>query len=149
MLILLKMLAENRHIYRRFIYHLSLFCLCIGLVLSLYDVVFHLLFEGVHLTMEVLEQLLDIVIEHLFHTERRETQIIVFYILLIFGGSMSYIIWKALVMIWQRLSQIISTDILEFKIAVMNDWSLLSRVNKATLISLFIGANYLASMLFF
>jgi len=78
MLIFLKMSPGNRHIYRRSIYHLSLLGLFIGLAFNLYDVVFHLLLEGVHLTMEILEQLLDIVIEHLFHTERRETQIIVF-----------------------------------------------------------------------
>ncbi|TRW95137.1 hypothetical protein EKO24_010475 [Candidatus Methylobacter oryzae] len=42
----------------------------------------HLLFEFFHTLFEVIESALDHLIEHFFHTERRQTQIIVFYIMI-------------------------------------------------------------------
>lgn len=49
----------------------------IDLTLSL----LHLLLEIVHLTFEFIESALDEMVEHLFHTDTHETQLVVFYIL--------------------------------------------------------------------
>jgi hypothetical protein len=50
-------------------------------IFSMYDVLFHLLLETLHILFESTEYLLDLFIEHLFETGDRATQIIVFYIL--------------------------------------------------------------------
>lgn len=55
-----------------------------GLLLELV----HLLLELTHLVFELVESALDHLVEHTFHTETRETQLIVFYIMvtLALGG---------------------------------------------------------------
>lgn len=61
-----------------------------GLIHHLFEIVLHLL----HLGFEYLEMGLDHVIEHLFHTGLHETQIIVFYVLVILGLIALYLIGR-------------------------------------------------------
>lgn len=61
-----------------------------GLIHHLFEIVLHLL----HLGFEYLEMGLDHVIEHLFHTGRHETQIIVFYVLVTLGLIAVYLIGR-------------------------------------------------------
>lgn len=51
-------------------------------ILALYDVLLHLLLQTLHILFESAEWFLDSIIELLFETGMRETEIIVFYILL-------------------------------------------------------------------
>lgn len=71
--------------------------------LAMPDVVFglllelaHLLVEALHLLFELFEAALDHLVEHLFHTDTRQTQIIVFYLMVGMGLVASYFLWRAL-----------------------------------------------------
>lgn len=61
----------------------------------------HAVFELFHTLFEFIEQTLDLIIEHVFHTEPHTTQVIVFYILLS-GGS--FIVFKAakVFLVWYK-----------------------------------------------
>ena len=82
--------------YRKFIY------LALGIMLfTIPDIIFavlaeltHLLFEVFHLLFEIVEVALDHLIEHLFHTELHQTQVIVFYILFTIGLYCAYRLWR-------------------------------------------------------
>ncbi len=76
-------------------------------VLAIPDVVFdllsgllHFLFVNIlhfiHLAFEVIELALDHLIEHLFHTDLQQTQLIVFYIMLSIGLLGLYCLWRTL-----------------------------------------------------
>jgi hypothetical protein len=140
---------ESKQVYRRVIFHLSLLGMVTGTVVGFSDVLFHSIIESVHLFMEMLEQLLDNLIEHFLHVERRETQIIVFYILLIFGGVMTLFLWKGFVVLCQWFFEVVRGDYSELKTVVADDWSALSTIDKILWVSLTIAVNYLASYLFF
>ncbi|MDO9424873.1 MAG: PilZ domain-containing protein [Methylobacter sp.] len=71
------------------------------------DIVFGLLFEPLHflyehfleffhIVFEFIESHLDDLVEHLFHTDTKQTQIIVFYILVSFGLYGLYRLWRVL-----------------------------------------------------
>ena len=57
----------------------------IGLFISLYDVLLHTIFVGLHLTFEWVEYMLEEIIEHTFHTNRKQSQLVVFYLLWLIG----------------------------------------------------------------
>jgi len=100
----------NRHIERRRKQQWIVNSLLIALLLSvlaspeqawslivdfshhLLEIVLHLL----HLRFEYLEMGLDQLIEHLFHTGLRETQIIVFYVMLTLGLLIAFFVLRAL-----------------------------------------------------
>lgn len=53
----------------------------------------HLAVELAHLLFEVVELSLDHIIEHLFETDLHETQVIVFYIMMILCAIVAYGLW--------------------------------------------------------
>ena len=57
----------------------------IGLFSSLYDVLLHTLFVVLHLTFEWVEYMLEEIIEHTFHTNRKQSQLVVFYLFWLIG----------------------------------------------------------------
>ena len=57
----------------------------IGLFISLYDVLLHTIFVGLHLTFEWVEYMLEEIIEHTFHTNRKQSQLVVFYLFWLIG----------------------------------------------------------------
>lgn len=61
-----------------------------GLLLELV----HLMIELAHLLFELFESALDHMVEHLFHTGTRETQIIVFYLMVTMGLAGFYFLWR-------------------------------------------------------
>lgn len=68
----------------------------IVIVISTYDVLLHSLLTFVHVAFEWIELGLEELIEHVFHTTRHQSQIIVFYLLLsvvLFG---LYRLWRVL-----------------------------------------------------
>lgn len=143
------MLPENRQVYRRIFLHFSILGILLSVLVHGYDVIFGYLFEGIHYFMEMLEQILDLLIEHTFHTSRQATQIIVFYILLVFGAVMSYFILIRLTALCKWYWKLIKTDWSDLRTAAISDWNNLSPLDKALWIGLFLMANYLASFLFF
>ncbi|EIC31259.1 hypothetical protein Metal_3612 [Methylomicrobium album BG8] len=56
------------------------------------DTIIHLSLELLHILFEILESTLDHLVEHIFHTDARTTQIISFYLILIIAGLASYIL---------------------------------------------------------
>jgi hypothetical protein len=62
----------------------------IGFIYMLSDTLLDLFLELLHLAFEAVEFTLDVIIEHLFDTERHVTQTITFYILLLFAAYFLY-----------------------------------------------------------
>lgn len=74
-------------------------------VLDLLSGLIHYIFEFLHLVFETIEMLLDHLVEHLFHTDLRQTQIIVFYILVTLGSICSYFLWRGLRSLYYDLKE--------------------------------------------
>lgn len=68
--------------------------LMLGLLLDLGDHVMELTSHLLHLLFEFLEYNLDHLVEHTFHTDLHQTQLIVFYLLLALGLAMLYACWR-------------------------------------------------------
>jgi hypothetical protein len=140
---------HNRQIYQKFIFHLSLFGTAISLLVNFYDVIFGYLFESLHIVFEVVEMGLDKLIEHTFKTELHQTQLIVFYILLVAGSVLIYFLWKVLVELCSGTGAWLSSELTELKGAISQDWSGMTITHRVMYISIFILVNYLISFLLF
>lgn len=68
----------------------------IGIVISVHDVLLHALFGLAHMTFEWIELGLEVLVEHIFHTTRQQSQIIVFYLLWAFILFGLYRLWRLL-----------------------------------------------------
>ena len=73
-----------------------------GLLFELFHLVFEHFLEFLHLAFEFIELNLDHLVEHLFHTNLKQTQIIVFYILVFFASLGLYFLWRAVPPFCQR-----------------------------------------------
>jgi len=78
----------NRKILSRFV--------LFGMVVALYDVILHAVLVFLHLAFEWFELGLEEIIEHVFHTTRQQSQIIVFYLLWFMALFVLYRLWRAL-----------------------------------------------------
>ena len=74
----------------------------IGIVITLYDVMLHSFLTIVHLSFEWFELALEELIEHIFHTSRQQSQLIVFYLLWLIALYGFYRLWRALPGIYNR-----------------------------------------------
>jgi hypothetical protein len=142
-------LDMNRQIYQKAFLHLSMFGIAMSILLGFYDVIFHTLLEFIHTFLEVIEIGLDNIIEHTFETEMRETQIIVFYLMLIIGGTIIYLVWRLSVQVFSGVGENLKIDWLELKDAFIHDWQNMTLTNRVIFIALFLLANYLASFMLF
>ena len=140
--------------YRKILYGLALFC--IVTMITMPDVVIGLLLELVHFFFELLfisfewiESTLDKLVEHMFHTDLHETQIIVFYLLAGMAVYIAYRLWRVLPPLFFRLYNNVLTAWAEQKIRASIYWQELSLINKIKLVAIFAGIIYLASLLFF
>lgn len=140
-------LNMHKKIYQKLLFYLSLLGVAASILAGFYDVIFGSLFEFCHLIFEVVEAGLDGFIERLFHTEKRETGIIVFYILFVIVGFLIYLVWKILVQMTRRASHHFVNEWTELKTTVVSDWGAISVTNKIAVISVFLLVNYLASFL--
>lgn len=98
----------------------------IDLTLSL----LHLLFEILHLTFEFIESALDQMVEHLFHTDTHETQLIVFYILCSVAVYFLYRLARAVPRYYQHLKIYFYTTIIDYKIRLVQYKSTFSSTQK-------------------
>jgi hypothetical protein len=101
-----------------------------GLLIEL----FHLLLEATHLLFELFESALDHMVEHLFHTETKETQIIVFYLMMTMGLSSSYFLFRKIKQGCSALNNAILDTVLDIKTGLSHYW-LESAHNKFKLIA--------------
>lgn len=67
-----------------------------GLLFELFHFLFEHLLEFFHIVFEFIESNLDNLVEHFFHTDLQQTQLIVFYILVSFVGYGLYRLWQVL-----------------------------------------------------
>jgi uncharacterized membrane protein (UPF0136 family) len=139
----------HTQVYRKILFHLSLFGVVFSILVAMYDVIFHFLLESLHIIFEMVESSLDELVEHFFHTELHETQLIVFYILLVVGGIIIYLAWKALVHLFSGASQNFNNEWTDLRAALNSDWQRLSMTERVVWITLFLLANYLLSFLLF
>lgn len=112
----------------------SLILALIITVIALSDEVLHFLLELVHVSFEVFEQALDLIVEHTFHTDRHQTQIIVFYIMFSMGCYGAYKLYKLLRMLprWCReCGESLAVDWLLLKKEISANWQALPATGKA------------------
>ncbi|MGZ5013860.1 MAG: hypothetical protein ACXV7E_07550, partial [Methylobacter sp.] len=104
-----------------------------GLLLSVLHFLFEHLLEFSHLAFEFIESALDHLIEHLFHTDLHQTQVIVFYILLsvIFYGI--YTVGKRLPSFYKRCKNSLTVYVSRKKSSLLYYWQEQSLVNKIKL----------------
>lgn len=126
-----------------------MFGIAISILVGFYDVIFHSILDFIHTFLEIIEIGLDNLIEHIFETELRETQIIVFYIMLFIGGAIIYFVWKVSVQVFNVAGEYLKNEWLEFKDTVIHDWQGMTMANRIIFISAFLLVNYLASFLLF
>jgi hypothetical protein len=103
----------------------------IGILIVFYDVMLHTLFLVVHIAFEWLEFLLDRVIEHLFDTNRQQSQIIVFYLLWLMGFYGIYRVLMVFPVWFGRLKKKMISAFYAFKLCVVAFWDQLSLIEKA------------------
>ncbi len=68
----------------------------IVIIILMFDTVFGLFLELIHVSFEFVEEMLDILIEHIFHTDLHDTQVIVFYLMWAIAGYPLYRLYKLL-----------------------------------------------------
>jgi hypothetical protein len=139
----------HKQIYQKVIIHLSLLGVALSILVGYYDVIFGSLFEFCHTVYEIIEMGLDVLVEHTFGTNLRQTEIIVFYIMFSLSAVLIYLVWKALVDACSGTCQYLRDEWVEFKDAVIQDWQGMTMANRIIFVSVFLLVNYLASFLLF
>ncbi|MDT8405970.1 MAG: hypothetical protein RQ715_01860 [Methylococcales bacterium] len=118
-------------------------------ILDLLLEVGHLLLEVLELLFEVFEFLLDEIVEHLFHTDKSTSQIIVFYIILLLFSLFAFWFKRKLPRMFRKLR----TGWCEFWGKTGDDfldfWQPLTLLNKTLWVSGTLTFLYLLSFLLF
>ncbi|HEY8158358.1 MAG TPA: PilZ domain-containing protein [Methylobacter sp.] len=104
-----------------------------GLLLSVLHFLFEHLLEFSHLAFEFIESALDHLIEHLFHTDLHQTQVIVFYILLSVISCGIYTVGKRLPSFYKRCKNSLTVYVSRKKSSLLYYWQEQSLVNKIKL----------------
>jgi hypothetical protein len=120
----------------------------IGLLFELLHFLFELLFHIADISFEWLETLLDHAVEHLFHTDPRQTQIIVFYIMVGLALYPLYRLWLILSRLFFRLKEAALAAWTHYKNLAIDYWQELSFIERIKLAAIAAGVIYLASFLF-
>lgn len=74
----------------------GLILVLIVIAVLMFDTLFELLLELIHVSFEFVEEMLDLFIGHIFHTDLHNTQIIVFYLMWAMAGYPLYRLYKLL-----------------------------------------------------
>jgi|688.fasta_scaffold893239_1 hypothetical protein len=119
-----------------------------------YDVIFdmilslfHMLIVIAHYLFEFFESSLDSIVEHLFHTSRRTTQIIVFYIMIGISSIAAYFIVRALPGWFHRIFKRLIDYFNDKKMQAINSWHKQTLLIKIKFCSEIIAG--ISAMLFF
>ena len=107
-----------------------------GLMLDLMHSVFELFLEFFHVLFEGIESVLDHLVEDIFHTEVHDTQLIVFYTLILMALGLIYSSLKLLAPFYRRFKNNIRASCLSEKEFITRYWFNLSLVNKIKLIAI-------------
>ena len=127
----------------------------IGVLAEIIHLVFELLFEVADISFEWVETFFDHLVEHLFHTELHQTQIIVFYTLMSIVAYPFYYLCRLLLRRFFRLKETLPAKVALYKtraILYRQDitfyWQDLSVIDKIKWMVMAASAVYLASFLF-
>lgn len=112
--------------YRKLLIQIAL----IVCVITLYDVLLHSLFSVVHITFEWFELTLELIIEHVLHTNRQQSQIIVFYLLWLFALYGFYLLWRALPGFYYRLKEQLLAKWSQYKTCINGYWKEQSSIQR-------------------
>jgi hypothetical protein len=123
---------------RKMLIQLILICI----VITMYDVMLHSLFSIVHITFEWFELALEELIEHIFHTNRQQSQIIVFYLLWLIALFGLYRLWRALPGFFKQFKEQLVAACLQYKLYITTYWSEQSSVQKIKWITSFTVSIY-------
>jgi hypothetical protein len=96
----------------------------------------HLMLELAHYMFEILESALDHLVEHVFHTEMRETQVTVFYLIVSMACGGLYCLWRAMPRFLRKLKENLFAALLQHKTHLLQYWGE-SAANKFKVIALF------------
>ena len=102
----------------------------IVIVILLYDVLLHTLFSILHLSFEWFELALEKLVEHVLHTNRQQSQIIVFYLMWLFALYGFYLLWRALPGFYGRLKEQFLADCSRYKTYIVIYWKEQSSIQK-------------------
>jgi hypothetical protein len=101
-----------------------------GVVITMYDVMLDSLFTVVHITFEWFELVLEKLIEHIFHTNRQQSQIIVFYLMWLIALSGLYRLWRALPGFYSRFKAQLLVACSQYKSYISGCWREQSSIQK-------------------
>ncbi|NOT10924.1 MAG: hypothetical protein HOP23_03660 [Methylococcaceae bacterium] len=107
-----------------------------SLMLDILHSIFDLFLELLHTLFEGIESVLDHLVEHFFHTEVHDTQLIVFYTLMLMALGMGYGLLKLLVPLYLRAKNNLRARWEREKQVIAVYWIHLSWVNKIKLIAI-------------
>jgi len=94
----------------------------ISIVITMYDVMLDSFFSIVHIAFEWFELALEELIEHIFHTNRQQSQIIVFYLLMSFAFYGLYRLWRAVPDLYSRFKEQLFASISQYKLYLTRYW---------------------------
>ena len=121
----------------------------IGIVITMYDVMLHSFLTIVHLSFEWFELALEELIEHIFHTSRQQSQIIVFYLMWLIALYGFYRLWRALPGFYSRFKDELLASTSQIKSSMSSYWSELSTIQKIKWVTfLLVSLSYLAFFAF-
>lgn len=112
----------------------------LSILLGVSHFLFERIFEFVHIAFEFVELGLDHLVEHLFHTEVHQTQIIVFYIMLSFAFYGLYLLWRIVPPFCRLCKRNLFTAYAFKKAGLLFFWREHSLINKIKIVSVVIAA---------
>lgn len=127
----------------------DLFHSLFDLLFDLFHHLFEIFFELCHLLIEVIESSLDHLIEHLFHTDLHTTQTIVFYMMLIPGIYIGYLLLRVLIFFSRRCVNSLLNAYTHYKTRTVFFWYSLDWLDKIKWIAIFAACLYLMFMVSF
>jgi len=102
----------------------------IGIAITMYDVMLHSFFSILHFAFEWFELALEKIVEHIFHTNRQQSQIIVFYLLWLIALLGLYRLWRMLRVFYSQLKEQLVATSLRYKSYMAGYWSEQSLIHK-------------------
>jgi hypothetical protein len=96
----------------------------------------HLMLELAHYLFEIFESTLDHLVEHIFETEPRETQIIVFYLIVSMAIGGFYCLCRAMPRFLHKIKESLFGALLQRKTRLLQYWGE-SASNKFKMIAIF------------
>lgn len=132
--------------YRKIVYGSIL--IATALIIAIPDVIGELLLEFADILFESIESALDTLVDHIFHTDLHQTQVIVFYLLLFLAIGGLYCLWLVLAPFCRQCKENLLVFCSEQKTRYSLYWNQLSSIQKIILATATAGAIYLFLVIF-